>query len=248
MPNWCDNRLTIYHHDDYDIGRVAGKLGPALNTEEQVFDFQKINPVPEELLRKENSHDKLFTCIDDDIDVLFESQDIPNEWKQSYNVDHHAYPIKNHYPKDWLPSVFLPDEYLKQKYGSITAYDYRCEHWGTKWIGNELSVNITKHAIEMYFQTAWGPPDIVVETIIGWFPKNSYTFIAFEPGVGLLQKVEGTEMGGKHIHDVNLDNSPITQEDYELLYDVDSDYAEEWWEKDKDGSCKFKEDDIPYDN
>jgi hypothetical protein len=110
MPNWCDNILTIYDHKDYDIGRVAGKLGPALNVKEEVFEFQEINPVPEELIRAEEKDGDEFGCITEDLNLIFEQQELNKDWKDNYDVDHPAYPWKNHYPKDFLETVFIPKE------------------------------------------------------------------------------------------------------------------------------------------
>ena len=229
MPNWCDNSLEIFHHDDFDVGRVAGLFSKALQSDGS-FDFNEFIPVPVDLLRKEKGGD-MFDCIDLDLDNLFESQGVPDEWKETYLLEHHAYPHQNHIPKDMIGAHFLSDQYLKEKYNCSTAYEWRCEYWGTKWVGTETVVNINKNNLYINFQTAWAPPLPVIEAIVGKCPNNDYRFSAYEPGVGLLME-QGVINGESIRLDVDYDNSDtLTEEEWKLLNRWDEDTAEEYIEE-----------------
>tara|TARA_R100001126_G_scaffold102750_1_gene89015 strand:- start:12135 stop:12905 length:771 start_codon:yes stop_codon:yes gene_type:complete len=245
MPNWCDNTLIIYDNPEMDLGRVAGKLSKALDFEADIFDFQEIVPVPIPLLNKEKIESDNFTCINNDLDLLFLEQDIHDNWKDSYNEDDSNYPYQNVLCRDMLKELIPSDDFLMEQYNCKTSYDYRVEHWGCKWCGSELSFRISKKELVLYFQTPWGPPETIIKTIAGWFPDNDYQYTVYEPGCGLLYRE--TYDGDEHdIHHVDLGNSYIYASDYELLKEVDEEQSR-YWKRNRNGNYELQEEEYDED-
>lgn len=57
-------------------------------------------------------------------------------------------------------------------YGCDTWYDWRCEHWGTKWNASEVCVGDNYIA----FQTAWSVPDAILEAFAYICDRYNVTF------------------------------------------------------------------------
>ena len=54
----------------------------------------------------------------------------------------------------------------KAKYGYASWYDFACHNWGTKWDGNDVTIN--GYVIE--FETAWDHPDGIYRKIAETIP------------------------------------------------------------------------------
>lgn len=220
MPNWCDNNLIIKSSDKFDIGRVIGKLGKSLNFAENEFDFNEIVPVPEELKRFEEAH---FTCIDVFPDILFDQSHL--ELNESYSSDDYREQLNidnvtisgNFVCGDMFKKHINTEEYIRDKYTYTDQYNYRVEHWGTKWTGSEMDVHIASHLISITYQTPWAVPDRIIQTIIGWFPDNEIIFTGYEPGVRLL--VRGTCVPNQQIQYIYgpEDQEDINEQQFDLL-------------------------------
>lgn len=226
MPNWCGNRLTIYHHDKFDIGRVLGKFNHSLDDEREVWDFDKIIPVPQELISKEESNDE-FGVIEGDEELIMKDQTDTGYEYARFDVDDHTN-RRGYVCGDMIGAHLNSDEYLMEKYNVISAYDYRCLHWGTKWIGSELKWTFNKHVLDIYFWTAWAPPIPLINTIIGNIP-NDYQFVAYEPGCELLYAQYPEE-----IIDVPGGLEQLNECELGILKEIDPETAEEYYEA-KDG-------------
>ena len=73
-------------------------------------------------------------------------------------------------------------------------YEWRLEHWGTKWAAEDLSQEVSKDGMQtdLDFETAWGPPIEIYEAM----KKKGYEVEAefYEPNMeidGYWSNAEG---------------------------------------------------------
>lgn len=75
------------------------------------------------------------------------------------------------------------------QYGCVDWYDWRCEHWGTKWNAFDTQVSeITESAdgcaeIQFFFDTAWSVPHRVFTALTGLYPNLRFSGSWFEEGI-----------------------------------------------------------------
>ena len=75
------------------------------------------------------------------------------------------------------------------------GYDWRIEHWGTKWNAYDFHVTVdAPGCYECDFETAWGPPVPVWEKMAKMFPALEFSLSGFQ-----LENFsfKGTIQGGK---------------------------------------------------
>jgi hypothetical protein len=59
-----------------------------------------------------------------------------------------------------------------ERYGAPTWYEWRCEHWGTKWNAYGAKVtDIGDGSLRVQFDTAWSLPFPIFETVVSAFPQ-----------------------------------------------------------------------------
>lgn len=64
-------------------------------------------------------------------------------------------------------------------------YDWCVENWGTKWDVNATLVKVDSSTNLVYvFDSAWGPPDAVIQRLAELFPTLQFTHLFAEPGIG----------------------------------------------------------------
>lgn len=71
---------------------------------------------------------------------------------------------------------------LIEKYGSSNLYDWHCENWDTKWGACEASFNDNGDSLFISFDTAWSPPNSIIDKLIRMFPECSFVHEYFEGG------------------------------------------------------------------
>lgn len=71
---------------------------------------------------------------------------------------------------------------IKDGYNS-GGYEWCIEHWGTKWNACTAEVFQSSLGTMFIFETAWGPPILVIEEIARRFPKLSIELLYFEQGM-----------------------------------------------------------------
>src|SRR5262249_17790137 len=158
MPNWTSN--TIRAAGDCSVLREF--LSFMRGSDEQIFDFNKIVPMPE-LLRHTASGFHKFgdeehcTWFVIDPDLAFGEPG---------------------YDENQRP--FTPEEIAAlDEIGADSWYDWCVKHWGTKW--NACRVEIgdsseTESAVYISFDTAWSAPLPVFEAIAAKFEDLIFKF------------------------------------------------------------------------
>lgn len=151
MPNWTSNFITI-KGDPQDIRAFLD----AVRSEDQLFDFQKIMPMPE-LLRKTATGRTVIggKSVTSWYVVREASLETPEEIR-----------------------AFTPEEQTALRdIGHSNWYDWSLANWGTKWNACDPRINdetIKRGYIEIIFDTAWEAPVPILRKIIVDFPKLTF--------------------------------------------------------------------------
>jgi hypothetical protein len=149
MPNWTSNRISI----DGEPADLRAFL-EAVKWEDQIFDFNRIIPMPELLKRTVSG----FRTID--------GNEV-RSWIEETDAD--GKPV---------PRCFTPEEQAElQRIGFSNWYDWSIANWGTKWNASRPEVydaSTDCGNVEIFFQTAWCAPLPVFLRIKDMFPKLSF--------------------------------------------------------------------------
>lgn len=154
MPNWCENDLHIYGSDN-DLTR----LKTLMQSEDSVFDFNRLIPRPEEF---EGVH--TGSCVIDG--QHYKLWRVVGEGDEVKNA-----PITEEERAAWL-----------SKYGSDNWYDWCCANWGTKWNSSDVSLDEGIESLDYRFNTAWSPPEPVIKKLAKLFPDCDITHEYYECG------------------------------------------------------------------
>ena len=72
---------------------------------------------------------------------------------------------------------------LKSEYGYDNWYDWQVNNWGTKWDLKELVANeLDDYQCTLVFQTAWCPPEPIVDKLREMFPDLEFYGVWIEEG------------------------------------------------------------------
>jgi len=126
--------------------------------------------------------------------------------------------IKNHNPslveaieEGNLCHYIVPEQRDEDDEPTDGWYEWRLEHWGTKWDIRCESVEVTDDMLIVKFDTAWSPPDAVWEIM----HQKGYDFEAYYVEYGM-------EYYGSFINGVDATNqfpdgqyAPKESEDYD---------------------------------
>ena len=85
----------------------------------------------------------------------------------------------------------LSFEKLKPMPKGADWYDWRCEHWGVKWEPSEVDIEYDIGSIYFRFDTPWGPPIKLLETVIEQYPKLFFCLQYEEYGMDFYGTLEG---------------------------------------------------------
>lgn len=79
-------------------------------------------------------------------------------------------------------SPSAPNHELLNLYGASNWYDWSIAHWGTKWEARVEDIEEDTNCLNLYFETAWGPPIQVYDAMLwqGFRVECFYT----EEGMG----------------------------------------------------------------
>ena len=167
MPNWVFNKVYFYG----DKSRIQ-KLKNFLATEDSVFDFNTIIPMPKEL--------NLVSGSDEDFSI---------KCAKAYR-DHGLITTSFYEESKWqkekmsfMDWVALGNKYLanKEKYGATTWYDWCIEHWGTKWNACDATWEGDNFVC---FNTAWGAPEPVYQRLSELFPDIEFSVLFADEDLG----------------------------------------------------------------
>lgn len=62
-------------------------------------------------------------------------------------------------------------------------YEWSCAKWGTKWDASRASLTVSPDELLYTFETAWAPPEPVIEALSKMFPLNEMKLCFFERGM-----------------------------------------------------------------
>ena len=174
MPNWCENTLEIYGDEDkmkefYDFFGGRDKL-------QDNFCFNNIKTLPQELdgtrspsnIVSQETYDK-YTELEKKHNIK-DSQDVVRLHKEGTITEEE---------RDMLWQEGITQEMsdrLVSEYGYDNWYDWQVNHWGTKWdINGDVGINdIDDETCSLVFQTAWSPPEPIVDKLREMFPDLTF--------------------------------------------------------------------------
>lgn len=193
MPNWVTNKLTI-QGTEKQVKEVLAAIAGDVQADytKECIDFNKIIPMPEDLRIEAGSRgmtgveyikgESLFRTRDE-IYALWDSM------KESEKEQ----------------CLLLGAKYIANtiRYDTPSWYEWRIEHWGTKWNACEARLD----GNDVWFDTAWSTSQPVIETLSKKFPKVvlnvEYADENLGDNVGIYaykagEKVECEEMSGEN--------------------------------------------------
>lgn len=153
MPNWTSNIIRA-EGDEYDILAFL----EAVKTQDEIFDFNRIVPMPEILKHTASGRRKIGRKNVTSWYVISDKQSLSGEDDVR---------------------LFTPAEKAAlAEIGHQDWYSWRNANWGTKW--NACHTEITEKClnntwVEIRFDTAWDAPMPIFHQMIEMFPKLSFT-------------------------------------------------------------------------
>jgi hypothetical protein len=161
MPNWCKNKLYIVGDDAQRTEVVAFIDGG----DDQKFDFSRVVAPPStpEYSAVASSTEHICGCKSE---YVGESPD--GSWQINGKVL-----VGNNCPDHNAPALIdSPDNW----------YNWNVKHWGTKWNANDIAIAYDSGSVE--FETAWSPPEPVVQALAQRFPNVTFIHDYVEQGIG----------------------------------------------------------------
>ena len=177
MSNNIANKLVVNAKSVEEIEKFLETIKG--ETEDNILhiDFNKIIPIPEELIDTEEST-KTANSLYYYLTKTNKEGIIPKVigHPQFYNMSR----FDNCTPEELEEYMTTGEKYfnLYLKYGHITWYDWRIANWGTKWNAYDTYIDDCgdKYAI-IFFYTAWsGVPEIIYK-LVEMFPNLSFEYV-----------------------------------------------------------------------
>lgn len=203
MPNYVTNKIVLIGSDE-NIKKVIAFV----KSDESVFDFDKIVPMPE----------------------TFKKYDTTNH--------DNARQMRVGEPLGWggpIVTEEMIEEYKQatkeqmEEYGVVGWYDWSCKYWGTKW--NAVSPEL--HDPNSFtFDTAWSAPIPVLIALSKLFPEVKIDFEYADEDCG-CNTGEGTIQKGAIKASYYPDNN---SDDAYRLYFKTHEWARDEMHKDEDGN------------
>lgn len=205
MPNWICNRMTLKGESER-IREVFEAIKPDDKSSEEVIDFNKIIPMPEEMNIESGS------TTDWGIEIYLSAVNPDNEYsiegiekmeKKAFetlvftlNRERIFFNFKTELSEDDIKKMTEHTGFEKlfengkkavenlQKYGSTTWYEWCIEHWNTKWNAcySCLIESSEDKGIEM--QTAWSTPEPVICELSKQYPDIEFTVEYADENIG----------------------------------------------------------------
>jgi hypothetical protein len=153
MPNWTSNRILAKGNEP-DLRKFLRSVA----SKDQVFDFNRIVPMPE-LLRHTASGSRI----------------IDGKKVSSWYVINKD----ELFPADQDVRLFSAKEKAElERIGFDNWYDWSIANWGTKWNAchAEIVANCPAQGhVEISFETAWDAPNPIFQRMFEIFPRLSFT-------------------------------------------------------------------------
>jgi hypothetical protein len=180
MPNWVDIKFTVKGTPEQLRGFMdAVATLPSEAEKTQIpFDFNRFIPMPESLSVESSSvaEDAYAAFYGNPQDALASRS---NRTKAA-SIEALQQALLTTHPN----ARELADRYHHniENYGHFTWYSWCNENWGTKWNACDPSVSLKDDHVEVFFQTAWGFPEVVMAKMVAQFPELEFTGTADEEG------------------------------------------------------------------
>ena len=162
MPNWVRNRMTVKF--EKDTFKATGNGMQILNfimkplcTEECVFDFEKLIPIPDSYYADYDPSKTLYPSSALSERALQDYSDYVGMGKMPENMDAERHKAMFTIGKQSY------DNY--QRYGAANWYDWCCKYWGTKWDACHAERTEREDCVEIIFDTAWSTPTGIWERL-----------------------------------------------------------------------------------
>ena len=186
MPNWCYTHFTVSGPIE-DITRFREAVRGTEDDVATLFDFNRLIPTPSELLETIANAGLAYDVYYGDAEPILAYPwviDLGIETVDQLREHFDAEPQRRATADAWKANV--------EKYGAPTWYEWRCEHWGTKWNARDGEVtDIGDGSLRVQFDTAWSFPFPIFETVVSAFPQLLFEGSAYEPGCDFYIKFEG---------------------------------------------------------
>lgn len=210
MPNYVANRVVLVGSDE-----TIKKVIAFVKSDESVFDFNKIVPMPETFLKYDTTNYpngkqlQVGQRVSWEKDSPIVTEELIEEYKQATREQ-------------------------EEKYGVVGWYDWSINYWGTKW--NACDALMTEGGVFL-FDTAWSAPIPVLTALSKLFPdvEIQFTFAdedcSFNTGEGTIQNgdVEAYYPEGN------------SEEGWQLYFELHPG-AEDDFHKDENGQWVYNED------
>lgn len=162
MPNWCYNTLKVKGADALAVKELVADG-------DRVFSLNKILPMPKEL--------DYGDCPSPSF-ILTQAMAWARKHKKDVKVLMDAF---RKYHGEYLEKDAELDKRAGVFYCAVAEtgypswYEWRCEHWGTKWDATDCEIlNEADGLVVFQFDTAWGPPLVALGHLSKLFPNTEF--------------------------------------------------------------------------
>lgn len=181
MPNHITNILRISGSQE-----LLAKVAESVKGQDSPFDFNRLIPKPAELDITSGSVSSNARALFDDNAasqmILF------YPWAKKFETVAalRDYLRKEYKPNDGDPATL--DEFAAriqsnlEKYGAETWYEWCPKNWGTKWNAYSCIGGMAGRDLIYHFETAWAPPEPVINKLAEMFPEVRICLIWCDEG------------------------------------------------------------------
>ncbi len=203
MPNWVMNIVTFSGEQKVIDALLAAVKG----NNEQLFDFNKIIPMPKDL-----DIEDMGNCLEPFEKLVEECGGYEKVTEQAKEVWIAKYEDKDSAERHFELGRKM---YLnQQKYGYSTWYDWCIDNWGSKW--NACNCELVDNNM-VVFQTAWSPVKPIIEKLAELFPKVGIFYQYAEEQIGYYV---GEEEYADGVLEYSNDFDEYSKEAYEKYADI----------------------------
>ena len=166
MPNWCSNKLEISFNTEAELESFVQFLESGDDSNQ--FDFNLFVPCPVVIRNMSTTH----IPVKGGRPVPTLSYSDPAKKMPGSRGETLSFGIH------WRDA-----ERLTKRFGVNNWYDWNLERWGTKWNASDAVVqDVSGTCVEIYFDSAWSPPEPVIDAMAKMFPSAHIEFSYMETG------------------------------------------------------------------
>jgi hypothetical protein len=186
MPNWCCTDFTVSGPAE-DIARFREAVCGSNDSGETPFDFDRVIPMPSELGDTVADGGTAYHVYYEDPGRI-----LGYPWVKNLGI-HTLEQLREHFDADPKNRATADQHKANiEKYGAPTWYEWRCQHWGTKWNACYAEVtDIGDGGIHVNFETAWDFPFPIFKKLVAEFPTLTFEGSAQEPNMEIFVRFEG---------------------------------------------------------